>query len=521
LKCKENFLEPFLILILFSKNEFLEYLRYNLGIKLSIPSNVSEDLTSTKIEVSLDTEILSDVIINITVIDNSELSLNISKSTFTSSNSSLPQTIIVTGVDDTILDGSIASAVIFTVDPIFSENAYAILDPIEVLIINEDNEKDEDSDTIEDKIDNCISISNIDQKDTDSDGIGDMCDNDIDGDGVLNTVELSDKTDQLNPCSFMAISITLPVSIEIDCDLDGIPNSIDLDDDNDGILDIEEGDDDLDNDGIPNYLDLESDNDNCFDVLEAGNLDLNGDGMLGDGIAVVDSKGLVLNYNGYNLPLDLDYNGTKDYKEKGSSIEIIAQPISKVEIIQGKIISLLVKAVSAGSKEYQWQVNTQGTSQLTSKKASWIDISDDIRYKGTQTETLYISNSTGDMAGWRFRVVVSNKCYVCSGDVISDESELILSLVFIPNAFSPDGDGVNDTWEIDGFNRYPSNKIIIYNRWEEKVYETNNYQNDWNGISNISANTGRLPEGTYFYYIDLGEDIAPLKGYVYIKRRIR
>ena len=491
------------------------------GIKLSIPSNVSEDLTSTKIEVSLDTEILSDVIINITVIDNSELSLNISKSTFTSSNSSLPQTIIVTGVDDTILDGSIASAVIFTVDPIFSENAYAILDPIEVLIINEDNEKDEDSDTIEDKIDNCISISNIDQKDTDSDGIGDMCDNDIDGDGVLNTVELSDKTDQLNPCSFMAISITLPVSIEIDCDLDGIPNSIDLDDDNDGILDIEEGDDDLDNDGIPNYLDLESDNDNCFDVLEAGNLDLNGDGMLGDGIAVVDSKGLVLNYNGYNLPLDLDYNGTKDYKEKGSSIEIIAQPISKVEIIQGKIISLLVKAVSAGSKEYQWQVNTQGTSQLTSKKASWIDISDDIRYKGTQTETLYISNSTGDMAGWRFRVVVSNKCYVCSGDVISDESELILSLVFIPNAFSPDGDGVNDTWEIDGFNRYPSNKIIIYNRWEEKVYETNNYQNDWNGISNISANTGRLPEGTYFYYIDLGEDIAPLKGYVYIKRRIR
>ena len=98
---------------------------------------------------------------------------------------------------------------------------------------------------------------------------------------------------------------------------------------------------------------------------------------------------------------------------------------------------------------------------------------------------------------------------------------MIISPFFIPNAFSPDGDGVNDTWVIDGLSRYASNKISIYSRWEEKVYEVNDYQNDWNGVSNTSSGMDRLPEGTYFYYIDFGPDVKPERGYVYIKRRTR
>ena len=489
------------------------------GINLSIPDVVSEDLISTKIDVSLSTEVLSDVIINLTVSDNSELSINVSKLTFTSLNENILQTVIITGVDDLLFDGSIASEIIFTIDPIFSEHAYSILDPIEVVVINEDNEKDQDLDEIIDKLDNCVSIANTDQIDMDNDGIGDVCDDDIDGDGVLNQVEISDNTDEFNPCSFLAIHITLPVSNEIDCDSDGIPDHIDLDDDNDGISDIQESQIDTDNDGFNNSVDLDSDNDGCSDVLEAGFLDPNTDGILGeDDPTVVDIKGLVLNNEGYKTPLDRDSNGIYDYLEIGGPVSIIIQPLPKYEITGNQIISIEVQASSLGQMQYQWQVNKQG---LFSKGFQWVDITDDNTYKGAETSILNISNATDQMNGWKYRVIVRSDCYVCSDQVISNESELFVQPFFIPNAFSPDGDGVNDYWVIDGIFRFPSNRIRVYNRWEEKVFEATNYQNDWNGISNISSFAGKLPEGTYFYILELGGNTKPFKGFVYIKRRVR
>ena len=57
-----------------------------------------------------------------------------------------------------------------------------------------------------------------------------------------------------------------------DVDGDGILDSVDLDDDNDGILDTDEGSGsvDTDGDGTPDTQDLDSDDDGCFDVVEAG-----------------------------------------------------------------------------------------------------------------------------------------------------------------------------------------------------------------------------------------------------------
>lgn len=73
----------------------------------------------------------------------------------------------------------------------------------------------------------------------------------------------------------------------------------------------------------------------------------------------------------------------------------------------------------------------------------------------------------------------------------------------IPNIFTPNGDGFNDYFEIgyaDGqpindLNEYfLSHKLVIFNRWGKVVYESTNYQNDWDG--------GKLPDGTYFYVLD-------------------
>ena len=90
----------------------------------------------------------------------------------------------------------------------------------------------------------------------------------------------------------------------------------------------------------------------------------------------------------------------------------------------------------------------------------------------------------------------------------------------IPTGFSPNNDGINDTWVIRGLEEYPNHKIKIFNIWNTKIFESKNYQNDWRGTNQtqIYFGDGRLPEGTYYYIFDLGNGKKPLKGFVFIKR---
>ena len=65
----------------------------------------------------------------------------------------------------------------------------------------------------------------------------------------------------------------------------------------------------------------------------------------------------------------------------------------------------------------------------------------------------------------------------------------------VPNVFTPNGDGINDYFEIKKLENYVSNELVIYNRWGKKVYERFNYQNDWDGNG--------LEDGTYYFVIKL------------------
>ena len=57
-------------------------------------------------------------------------------------------------------------------------------------------------------------------------------------------------------------------------------------------------------------------------------------------------------------------------------------------------------------------------------------------------------------------------------------------------AFTPNGDGVNDGWVVPGIDNYPNSKVTVYNRWGHKVFAAINYQNDWQG--NHGSNTEKL-----------------------------
>ncbi|WP_232285890.1 T9SS type B sorting domain-containing protein [Aquimarina agarilytica] len=91
----------------------------------------------------------------------------------------------------------------------------------------------------------------------------------------------------------------------------------------------------------------------------------------------------------------------------------------------------------------------------------------------------------------------------------------------IYNEFSPNGDGMNDVFYIDCIDRFPNNKLTIYNRWGNIVYEKEGYDNTFEGISNGRVTlypSDKLPVGTYYYVLDLGEGSNPKAGWLYINR---
>lgn len=87
-----------------------------------------------------------------------------------------------------------------------------------------------------------------------------------------------------------------------------------------------------------------------------------------------------------------------------------------------------------------------------------------------------------------------------------------------PNVITPNNDGVNDAFVVpcllDG-NNFPSSQVFIFNQWGDEVYRSPTpYQNNWRGTFNGED----LPAGTYFYIVEFGGIIDPLKGYLYIYR---
>jgi gliding motility-associated-like protein len=88
--------------------------------------------------------------------------------------------------------------------------------------------------------------------------------------------------------------------------------------------------------------------------------------------------------------------------------------------------------------------------------------------------------------------------------------------LLIYNAISPNGDGKNDTWHIPDIEQYPNNKVQIFNRWGNLVYQQEGYTNaaGWTGTWQEHP----LPDGTYYYVVDLGDGRKLLKGAVVLVR---
>lgn len=90
----------------------------------------------------------------------------------------------------------------------------------------------------------------------------------------------------------------------------------------------------------------------------------------------------------------------------------------------------------------------------------------------------------------------------------------VLEKPLIPNTFSPNGDGINDVWNIQYLDSYPGVIVNVYNRLGIKVFGSIGYLTPWNAI----LNGENLPVGTYYYLIEPKLGLPPFKGWVSIIR---
>ena len=138
-------------------------------------------------------------------------------------------------------------------------------------------------------------------------------------------------------------------------------------------------------------------------------------------------------------------------------------------------------------------------------------VSTDYTYKWSDNST---ENSLANILPGIYSVTVTdmNNCVISRSIDLNPQQE---SCLVIPNAISPNGDLINDVWNIGFIDLYPNVEIMIFNRWGETLWRSaRGYPDKWDGTSNGS----NLPIDSYHYIIDLHNGRKPIVGNVTIVR---
>jgi gliding motility-associated-like protein len=124
-------------------------------------------------------------------------------------------------------------------------------------------------------------------------------------------------------------------------------------------------------------------------------------------------------------------------------------------------------------------------------------------YPVTWTPTTGLTFPTSDQLQPRVSPTVTTTYTLSAGEGgCADSDQVTVTVrppIRIPNAFTPNGDGRDDTWQIEFIEQFPDNTVTVFNRWGNKIFSANNYSraNEWRG----DINGQPAPVGTYYYVV--------------------
>jgi gliding motility-associated-like protein len=319
---------------------------------------------------------------------------------------------------------------------------------------------------------------------------------DCDGDGVLNGKEKSDGTDPSDPCSLKVASQTLTPTVEwkvLDCDGDGVPNGREI-------------------------TDGTNPNDPCSLKLQNQTLVPNAAWMKGDCNGDKVPNGEVLIVTKYAAKPELQNDGSmlikytvvlRNIKPEAITNITVKDDLSKVFLspvtftVTGTTASgLLVKTANYNGKTTIDLVSS--SSKLAGYSADSVTISVTISPNGFSGNVDNMADVTGD-SKWgpiqRQSIDTVRSGGRVDGSGVFNRLELPSVEIVIPGGFSPNGDGINDRFEIVR----PTNTTIslqIFNRWGNAVYINSDYKNDWKGKGTGNFLGQDVPDGTYYYIVN-------------------
>lgn len=147
----------------------------------------------------------------------------------------------------------------------------------------------------------------------------------------------------------------------------------------------------------------------------------------------------------------------------------------------------------------------QGVAKGTNTQFQWSPLT----YM-TNSATLTPTVTPPDTITYRLSVVSNNGCGFSESKVFIR----VYQKVVVPNAFSPNGDGINDVWNIEKIQTYNNCVVTVFNRYGQVVFKSTGYTKKWDGRFNFNP----LPFGTYYYTIDLKNGTKVNSGWVMIIR---